>query len=444
MRSGDSTIVQTVLATKDRMLVVPAMLGALLLLVLHLGAWPQEIDEERTRSAHELLESIRAMRSERSPVTMSIETIWNRSFSDDPSSEVTTKILTEFVTDQNRYKSIERRYDVKNGQEILERQSANLFDGKEFQSLYHMVHEKGDLDTMVVDLDGSSAVNHSSFSPVESFLKDILPGEGIPIYEILAASTNAYVHDTRENVQEFPCIVLEGDSEYGHHKVWIDPENGYHFRRVEVTKSAGDFLFESRIASKTGEVHSAADSDVMFFYLLDDVEIGLFNGEYYRTGSRVSIVKYLSGDDVMIDTLEFKCSDIIVDPVLDDSEAFSLAIPEGTTIFIEDFPDLKYIYRDGKRSTLSDSTFYDIEQSLNNMLEPPISPTIGKPSPVDPMPSVRIGETGGPKVSQRTTTVFAVLAVTCMVATAAAFLLFRLGTRHRGQPGRVDDNANSK
>ena len=57
---------------------------------------------------------------------------------------------------------------------------------------------------------------------------------------VLAAAKKISVRPATENINGFPCHVIDADTEYGRYTVWLDPAHGYNAARVTRKATGGD------------------------------------------------------------------------------------------------------------------------------------------------------------------------------------------------------------
>jgi hypothetical protein len=148
--------------------------------------------------------------------------------------------------------------------------------------------------------------------------------------------------DEMETVGGNACYVLESSGPRGRHKVWIDPEHGYHIRKALIEKKADD-LYGTLTVASVGQSSFKTLIEVVKFENVDGVWFPVEATEDRTWGSLKK-----DGTEEFRDSHETtKRSNIRFNPDFEKSGAFLMDMPDGTTLANLEFPGAEYVWVNG-------------------------------------------------------------------------------------------------
>lgn len=109
--------------------------------------------------------------------------------------------------------------------------------------------------------------------------------------DIFRSSPSLRVRNDREDVDGHPVYVLESRSEYGDISIWLDPNSGFHPRRIELNKTGDDLLEGQPLASSRPNNEAFPDEQLdEYSIVVESVQIEDIEGTFVITGDRKSVV----------------------------------------------------------------------------------------------------------------------------------------------------------
>jgi len=167
-------------------------------------------------------------------------------------------------------------------------------------------------------------------------------GDREPYYEILMKSADMgqiALAPEKEEISGNPCYVIEAKCAHGYYKVWIDPENGYNFRRLIVRKSANDLSGDKPLS----EVSVMRE----FEEELTISRIAQVAGFYVPMVGHMEVRGRNAKGREEHFTLDVERSNIDLKPDFDALGAFRMGFPDGTDITDEE-TGIVYLWQQGR------------------------------------------------------------------------------------------------
>lgn len=190
----------------------------------------------------------------------------------------------------------------------------------------------------VGDAPGALRVTESPRSPdrtilmagTEATLRGYYSGSGAPIEEVLTSATSLRRRTGTEVVGGSPCHVLEAETPYGKHVLWIDPAHGWNVARAEVLKKPGDWInMDNRPMSKDLRVLTVLE--IKRFEKIQDLWVAIEAEERSEMADRGGISKSVT---------RHKRTAVEFDPDFEARRAFTLdRVSNGAKVFLKEKGD---------------------------------------------------------------------------------------------------------
>ncbi len=199
--------------------------------------------------------------------------------------------------------------------------------------------------------------------------------------DVMRAGSALRVREDMELVDGHETYVLEADTKYGKHIVWLDPEYGFNPRRIVIQKS-GDDLFDDKPLStplpdrRAGEAniatHSVDSPRLSVDTTLDSVKIERIGDVFVLTEARITTVESFPNNTSAKRVCVFRRSEIDLEPDFDAMGAFVMDAPNGTPVRFLDRPSptggVDVRWRDGKIDAyVDDEVVRDLVQTAEKL-----------------------------------------------------------------------------
>lgn len=175
-----------------------------------------------------------------------------------------------------------------------------------------------------------------------------LDGDQKPVASILKDSLRVTLQDQMEEVGGFACYVVEGKTDHGAYKIWIDPEYNYRIRKSVVHKEPGDMYFGKPIPKDAPEDRWATATLHMD---ISDVKLEKIGDHFIPTAETRTATRMAPDGSKYRGRMVVKRSKVDLHPDFEKLGAFVMdGIPEGTRVNNSDPESYGYEYewRDGK------------------------------------------------------------------------------------------------
>ncbi len=210
-----------------------------------------------------------------------------------------------------------------------------------------------------------------------SVLSGIVPSsDGLGLGELLRTSPNVQIRPEPEKINSEEAIVVEFDTKYGNHTLWLSPSRQYMPIQIQVTREKGDLFNGVPVGTPPAKaspeaIHTwpreAVSGNVVT--ILFDRFSTLGDAVVPISASIESTITYESGKSVVVRTTH-ELSNLQLDPDFDAMNAFKLDAPDGTpAAFLDErgATGLRFQWVDGEMVPAIDTTVFNkIEGQLSN------------------------------------------------------------------------------
>ena len=302
------------------------------------------------------------------------------------SLERTPTLLFKTVTDEVWLGDFPSMFPVRTTSSAEYRRDGNRIDTVVQRKVYRdtdALVPLGDQQTRVIFTDGNtirystSSLDHrnqvlvsgqsdSMFARQSQSVLDealILTGEMVPgnsfhsMIAVLKMSNSTKVRKQMEVVDGRRTYVLEAQTPYGHHTLWLDPDHGFYPKRIVIEKQPGDLMDDKPLAMTADQSRAYHDPFYpdaplkQFRITVAPITVEAVDGLYFPTSATIEIVRtYTDGREVTA-RITYECNHIDLKPDFEAIGAFRLDVPDGIPVFFMDDPradaGIRYEWRDG-------------------------------------------------------------------------------------------------
>jgi hypothetical protein len=242
--------------------------------------------------------------------------------------------------DGKRFDSIMSGYRVQDGERRGGQVNRSVFTGDQY--LYRQ-QSGGDQSHLIAVLQPKDEASRTRifYSMWGSTLFGYLPGDEKPVATLLQNATDVVLQDRQEEVDSFACDVIEGKTDHGVYKLWVDPEHDYRIRRAIIDKGAND-LFYGKPAS-TPRPEGMQDRTLTSVHLeISEVHLEKIGGHFIPTVESMTNTSRTIAGKENHSKIVVKRSKIDLEPDFEKLGAFVMdGIPEGTVLFNSDPNDTR-------------------------------------------------------------------------------------------------------
>ncbi len=241
--------------------------------------------------------------------------------------------------DGKRFDSSMTVHVVRDGESQLGQVNRSVFNGEQY--LYRQ-----QAGVFLASLQSKDEANRTRalYSVAGSTLFGYLLGDEKPVAILLKNASDIVLYDHPEEVDGFACQVIEGKTDHGVYKLWVDPEHDYRIRRAIIDKGPGDWFYGRRVSTEAPE--GWQDRTTASCHTeISGVKLEKIDGHFIATSeSETMTMKWLSGRESHSKII-VKRSQINLRPDFEKLGAFVMdGIPEGTVVFNSDPNDHTYAY----------------------------------------------------------------------------------------------------
>jgi len=175
-----------------------------------------------------------------------------------------------------------------------------------------------------------------------------LNGDLKPVAAILKDSPAVALQDQMEAVGSFLCHVIEGKTDHGSYKIWVDPEHDYRIRKSVVDKGPGDMWFGKPIPEDAPDDRWTTATEHME---ISDVRFERIGDHFIPTAETMTTRMVTTDGSEHRGRMVVTRSQIDVDPDFEKLGAFVMdGVPDGTRVSNSDPQSYAYEYefREGK------------------------------------------------------------------------------------------------
>jgi hypothetical protein len=160
-------------------------------------------------------------------------------------------------------------------------------------------------------------------------------------FEVMSEAHSLQLRDQMEVVDGHKTYVLEADTKYGKHILWIDPEFGFSARRMAIHKVLGDYDFDTKLGDQPRPLPPNTSpwipwcATVKSGLTVDDIHIEMLNGRYVPISAKIREYKEFEDNQFTEVISDYKRRDIDSNPDFDAMvRNFLEEIPDETTVYV--------------------------------------------------------------------------------------------------------------
>lgn len=238
-------------------------------------------------------------------------------------------------------------------------------------------HDYGDEPDSELRMYRRPAEGEDRFGPCNVLHEQPLQGyitgnNGLTFLQVLRQSESVVtLRKEMEDVDGHPTYVVEADTQYGEHILWIDPEFGWNPRRIVVRKG-GEDLFGSKpvtdlyqLSPGTGALRPAVALE-LFELTVDGIEIQRVGDAFLPTKARIVTQETFADGQWTRETANCSRSNIEFYPDFEAARAFVMDVPDGTRVVDTRFPAIRYEWRNGQVVAAVDTRLLD---AIDNQMD---------------------------------------------------------------------------
>jgi beta-lactamase regulating signal transducer with metallopeptidase domain len=313
------------------------------------SAPPQTRDAVSREKLNEILNAMLHHDTAIMPIAMHVDIeMW----SFDPESQWQHNETSSFEQrfDGRRIDSITTRYRIEDGQPRHIQDNRRVFTGSQFvyrQQQGGATH--GQMPAFLCPPEEAQRVM-AHYHLWGGVLLGYLEGDQRPVAAILRDSADVALHERTENVDGTACYVIEGRTNHGTYKLWVDPEHGYRIRRSIVDKGPGDLFFGKPMFVEADESRRTTAST---HTEISGVTLEKIGDHFIPTAETMTFKMVRTNGTESRSKMVVKRSDIDLRPDFEALEAF--VIPDGIRLDCLDPNNHTYAYewRDGKAVSIA-------------------------------------------------------------------------------------------
>lgn len=178
------------------------------------------------------------------------------------------------------------------------------------------------------------------------------------------------LRDEMEVVDGHRTYVLEAESQYGKHTLWIDPEYGYNPRRIHLLIEADNlYIGDEPLGASPGEPPARKEylkrpwAPIDFVEInVDSIEVQKIGGQFVPISANIDETTRYSTGEILKTTATHKRTNINLNPDFEAVGAFELDIPDGVPVYYHgtlDVGGVPYEWFNGKPRAYLDELVVD-------------------------------------------------------------------------------------
>lgn len=249
-----------------------------------------------------------------------------------------------------------------------------------------------------------------------SRLDGFFTGDLKTVSSIFHEAGQTVLYDEKEYINGIPCYVLEATSNYGKHKIWLDPEHGYNICQAEVIKTK-DNMFNGEPVSKPypnwsklgikqleGKPPLPTSQRVEILFTMRNVKFQDINGIW--TPISADWEKKITHENGRTRTQMFnhKRIDIELSPDFDAAQAFVPNIRNGTRVLLIDGenPIIPLHWIDGRvEHDIDEVVLESVDATIDEILGETLKENNVQSSELEQVSSEKTDRTGVPISEQQ-------------------------------------------
>lgn len=249
---------------------------------------------------------------------------------------------------------------------------------------------------------------------------------GVSLDDLLERNSgNLSLKPETETVDGFPCRVIEGNTEWGYYRLWLDTQHGYKVRKAHLHKDADHLDEEGKPLSylpSNPEERVYQVPRVKYDLFLDGVDIETVGGYYIEVGRHISsTTTFENGSKILFDST-VSVDSIDPNPDFQSLDVFNTDfIPNGVKVYFYGSGGISYEWRNGR---VVPDLPADLEDAFDGTIEMIVSDTPKVTQNVEPA-GTAYRPTGSVAVRapHRTYSDRAILVFACVVCVAVLVVI---------------------
>ncbi|MCX5636535.1 MAG: hypothetical protein NTX52_02430 [Planctomycetota bacterium] len=202
-------------------------------------------------------------------------------------------------------------------------------------------------------------------------LTGIFNGDLDPVSSILHQADTISVRNKMEQVGGSECYVIDAVTQSGKYVVWIDPQHGYNIAKAEVYKEENDVAWGKPLGwqGDLSDLQFLGPRPVplnSFSFTLKNVRFEKINDIWVPMEADYENTKTYTNGRIITTRMHDKRTYIDCAPDFEAVGAFVPDIPDGSRVFLEYAPGIRYVWQNGKPVPDVDQRFLDV---LDNQIE---------------------------------------------------------------------------
>jgi hypothetical protein len=189
-------------------------------------------------------------------------------------------------------------------------------------------------------------------SYMDRFLANLLMGDKLidgittgahhkTFFEVMSEARSLQLRDEMEIVDGHETYVLEAETKYGKHILWIDPEYGFHPRRMAIHKVTGDYDFDTKLGDPPRPLPPNVSPAVPWCatvkndLIVDNIKIEKIDGRYVPISAEIrDYEKFEDGQFTEVISM-YKRRDVHFNPDFDAMvRNFLEGVLDETTVYV--------------------------------------------------------------------------------------------------------------
>jgi len=160
-------------------------------------------------------------------------------------------------------------------------------------------------------------------------------------YEVMSEAHTLRLRDKTEIVDGHETFVLEAETKYGKHILWIDPEYGFNTRRMAIHKVAGDYDSNTKLGDQPRPLPPNVNPAVPWCatvksdLTVDNIRIEKVDGRYVPVSAKIRDYEGFEDGQFTEVISNYKRSDIDFNPDFDAMvRDFLEEVPDETKVYV--------------------------------------------------------------------------------------------------------------
>lgn len=180
------------------------------------------------------------------------------------------------------------------------------------------------------------------------------------VVQLLGDANDLGVCDNLEIVNGVPCYVLGATGKYGKVTAWIASERGHNAMKWVVEKSPHHLFDGERFSTRWPETKKW----IAAFDLIETQKVG---DRYLPKKALFTHTIEQKDGTRKVFGFDYEISDVRLNPDFVTLEAFRIDLPDGTRVYVEEAPGVKYVWQNGKIVPVEDVTFDEIDKMVEEL-----------------------------------------------------------------------------